>query len=194
MGAGETWISVDIETSGPTPGAGSLLAVGACLVHDPSTAIEVLVQPDPALPWDAAAAAIHRLDRATLERDGLPPAEAMAALDAWIAASVPAGSRPVMAALNAVFDWMFLADAFWRHLGRNPLGVSALDIKALYLGAHLPDVDGWTGTSRLRMLDRHPVDLPHTHGALDDAREQAAILRSILAATGRPRLGDPLEG
>jgi hypothetical protein len=31
------------------------------------------------------------------------------------------------------------------------------------------------------MLERYPVDLPHTHDALDDAREQAAICRAILA-------------
>ena len=36
--------------------------------------------------------------------------------------------------------------------------------------------------SRLRMRERYPVDLPHTHDALDDAREQAAICRAILAA------------
>jgi ribonuclease T len=109
----------------------------------------------------------------------------MEVFDAWLAAAVPAGFRPVMAALNAPFDWMFVADAFWRHLGRNPFGVSALDLKALYLGRHLESVRRWSDTSRLSMLRRYPVGLPHTHRALDDAREQAAILREILAAVGR---------
>jgi hypothetical protein len=75
---------------------------------------------------------------------------------------------------------MFVADAFWRHLGRNPLGTSALDIKSLYLGRHMPVVDRWAGTSRVRMLERYPVALPHTHDALDDAREQAVICRLIV--------------
>jgi DNA polymerase III epsilon subunit-like protein len=51
----ETWISVDVETSGPTPGTGSLLAIGACLVDRPEEGIELLVRPDPALPWSAEA-------------------------------------------------------------------------------------------------------------------------------------------
>ncbi len=66
-------------------------------------------------------------------------------------------------ALNAPFDWMFVADAFWRYLGRNPFGPSALDIKALYLGRNLPDISRWGDTGRVRMLERYPVHLPHTH-------------------------------
>lgn len=178
--AAETWISVDVETSGPTPHTGSLLSIGACLVADPGQGIELLLRPEPGLPWGADAEAIHRLDRAALERDGIEPAAAMARLEAWIEEVVPAGSRPVMVALNAPFDWMFVADAFWRHLGRNPFGHGAVDIKAVYLGRHLGEVRRWADTARVRMLERHPVDLPHTHTALADAREQAAILRGIL--------------
>jgi DNA polymerase III epsilon subunit-like protein len=178
--AAETWISVDVETSGPTPSTGSLLSIGACLVDDPEQGIEVLLRPEPGLPWGADAEAIHRLDRPTLEREGLQPAEAMARLEAWVAAVVPAGSRPVMVALNAPFDWMFVADACWRHLGRNPFGHGAIDIKAVYLGRHLGEIERWGDTARVRMLERYPVDLPHTHTALADAREQAAILRGIV--------------
>jgi DNA polymerase III epsilon subunit-like protein len=180
--AAETWISVDVETSGPTPHTGSLLSVGACLVEDEAVGIELFLRPDPSMPWTAEAQAIHRLDRATLERDGLDPAAAMAELERWVGEVVPAGSRPVFAALNAPFDWMFVADACWRHLGRNPFGASAVDIKALYLGRHLPAVDRWGDTGRVRMLERYPVDLPHAHTALADAREQAVLCRRILEA------------
>jgi DNA polymerase III epsilon subunit-like protein len=172
---------VDVETSGPTPHTGSLLSIGACLVEDLDLGFEVLLRPDTQLPWDDDAEAIHLLDREGLARDGMDPADAMAAFEAWLAEVVPEGSRPVMVALNAPFDWMFVADAFWRHLGRNPLGHSAIDIKALYLGRHLGEVDRWRRTSRHDIRERYPVSLPHTHDALDDAREQAAILREILA-------------
>jgi len=175
----ETWISVDVETSGPTPSTGSLLSVGACLVDRPEEGIELLLRPDPALPWSDEAEVVHGLHRATLDRDGLEPRAALLALDAWLASVVPNGSRPVFVALNAPFDWMFVADAAWRHLGRNPFGISALDIKALYLGSHLEAVGAWAATTRHDMLKRYPVDLPHTHRALDDAREQAALCRAI---------------
>ncbi len=178
----ETWISVDTETSGPVPATGSLLAVGACLVDDPDTGIELLLRPDPTRAWDERAQRIHGLEQADLERDGLEPAEAARALERWLATVVPDGSRPVFVALNAPFDWMFVADLLWRHLGRNPFGHSALDLKALYMGRHLHEVGRWAATSRLRMLERYPVDLPHTHRALDDAREQAWIVREVVAA------------
>jgi ribonuclease T len=187
----ETWISIDVETSGPTPSTGSLLSIGACLVDRPEEGIELLLRPDPDRPWSEEAGAVHHLDRDALARDGLEPRDAMAALERWVARVTPAGSRPLLVALNASFDWMFVADAFWRHLGRNPFGISALDIKALYLGRHLADVEGWSGTTRTRMLERYPVTLPHTHRALDDAREQAVLCRAILAAArGRPGAGD----
>ncbi|HEY5629045.1 MAG TPA: hypothetical protein VIR16_06000, partial [Candidatus Limnocylindrales bacterium] len=72
--------------------------------------------------------------------------------------------------------------------GATRFGISALDIKALYLGRHLGKVDAmeaWADTRRVQMLRRHPVDLPHTHRALDDAREQAALCRAILASARR---------
>jgi len=176
----ETWISVDIEASGPAPATASLVSIGACLVDDPDTGIELLVRPVPGLEWSKEAEAVHGLSRERLERDGLEPAVAMAAFEAWIARVVPAAHRPVMVALNAPFDWMFVADYFWRYLGRNPFGTSALDIKALYLGRHLDVLERWGQTTRLRMIERYPVSLPHLHEALGDAREQAAICRRIV--------------
>jgi DNA polymerase III epsilon subunit-like protein len=177
----ETWISVDVETSGPSPATGSLLAIGACPVDRPEDGIEILLRPDPALPWSDAAEAIHGLTRERLAREGLEPAAAMRAFAGWVERVVPAGSVPVFVALNAPFDWMFVADYAWRHLGGNPFGISALDLKALYLGRHLDVLERWSETSSDAMRARYPTDLPHTHRALDDAREQATICRRILA-------------
>jgi hypothetical protein len=36
------------------------------------------------------------------------------------------------------------------------------------------------------MLERYPVALPHTHRALDDAREQALLCRAIRDAARGP--------
>jgi len=174
----ETWISVDVETSGPTPAHGSLLAIGACLVDRPEEGIELLIRPDPALPWSDAAEAIHGLSRERLAREGLAPAEAMTLFAAWLERVVPAGSRPVFVGFNAPFDWMFVADAAWRHLGRNPFGISAVDLKALFLG-RLDGAARWAETTKEHVKRHYAIELPHTHGALDDAREQAEICRAI---------------
>ena len=53
--AREILVSVDVETSGPSPSVASLLAVGACLVDDPSEAIYLELRPEADRGWDDAA-------------------------------------------------------------------------------------------------------------------------------------------
>lgn len=178
----ETLVSVDIETSGPSPSTGSMVSIGACLVEDPSVGHYLELIPDADLPWSEEAAAIHLLDRARLERDGLAPVEAMRSLDAWLERNC-AGRQPVFVGFNAPFDWMFVADYFWRHLGRNPFGVSALDLKSYYMGRER--VTTWELTRRMH-IDRHYGLQPdHNHNGLDDARGQARLAQQLLF--DRPR-------
>jgi len=46
-------------------------------------------------------------------------------------------------------------------------------------GRHLDTVERWADTSKHHIRRRYPVALPHTHRALDDAREQAEMCRLI---------------
>jgi DNA polymerase III epsilon subunit-like protein len=181
----ETWISIDVETSGPSPSVASLLSIGACVVGQPDQAFSVELRPVPGMGWRADAEAVHGLTRDHLAEHGQDPAEAMRRFADWIAAlpSVVSGARPVFVGFNAAFDWMFVTDYFWRFLGSNPLGVSALDIKALYLGLAWPDVRDWTDTTRSRIeaLDPGIAASPLTHDALDDARQQAELLERLLS-------------
>jgi DNA polymerase III epsilon subunit-like protein len=175
----ETWFSVDVETSGPAPSVASLLSIGACLVDVPEQGIEILVRPVPGLGWDAEAERVHGLSREHLAAEGLEPREAMTRFVAWAADRLPLGSVPVLVSFNATFDWLFVADYCWRYLGRNPFGISALDLKALYMGRHLDEVRRWQDTRSADVRSRYPIDLPHTHHALDDARAQAEMCRRI---------------
>jgi len=176
----EAWISVDVEASGPTPGTGSMIAVGACLVDQPEIQFEAIIKPIEGLPWSDAAEQVHGLSRAHLEAAGATPESAMRSFVDWVDAAA-AGRRPVFVGFNATFDWMFVADYAWRFAGRNPFGVSGLDIKALYLGRHLDDVRRWAETTSDHVLRRYPATLPHTHAPLADALEQAEICRSIVS-------------
>jgi ribonuclease T len=178
---GEILISVDVETSGPSPSTGSLIAIGACVVTDPTQGFYRELQPLPTLPWDSGAARVHGLDPAELATSGTPPARAMEDLAHWIDA-VRGDRRPVFVGFNAAFDWMFVADYCWRFLGRNPFGHSALDLKALYMGRD--GVERWSATGKEDVGARYPVPEVHTHHALDDARMQAALARRLL---GDPR-------
>jgi DNA polymerase III epsilon subunit-like protein len=173
----EVLISVDIETSGESPSAGSLLSIGACPVDDPTTAIYLELKPDPDRPWSLEAQGVHGLTADRLERDGLEPAAAMRQLEDWVL-TVAAGRWPVFVGFNAPFDWMFVADAFWRHLGRNPFGISALDLKSLYMGH--TGVARWQETRKLDIEERLDIHFEQTHNALDDARDQALLARVLL--------------
>lgn len=175
--ASEWYVSVDIETSGPTPSLYALLSIGACLVTRPEEQFYVELQPAvrAALP---EAAAIHHLSIERLSQEGVPPAEAMARFAAWLDSVVPSGERPVFVAFNAAFDWMFVNDYFHRFLGHNPFGHSALDIKSFSMGLRR---SRWSETSMRSLARRYLGGRTLAHNALEDALMQAELFRQLLA-------------
>jgi DNA polymerase III epsilon subunit-like protein len=180
----ETWISVDTETSGGSPGVASLLSIGACVVGRPEEAFYVEITPVPGMGWSEGAEKVHGLSREHLAAHGRDPHEAMRAFADWLAAlpSVVAGARPIFCGFNAPFDWMFVADYFWRFYGSCPFGISGLCQKSLYLGLTYPRSSSWGETPKSVIFGRNPglTGGPHTHNALDDAREQAELLTALL--------------
>jgi DNA polymerase III epsilon subunit-like protein len=175
--SGEVLVSVDVETSGDSPSNGSLVSIGACLVDSPAVGIYLELKPVPERPWSVEAEGVHRLTREHLDSNGLEPAEAMRRFDAWVL-DIAAGRWPVFVGFNAPFDWMFVADAFWRYLGRNPFGISALDLKSLYMGRH--GVTTWEQTRKVHIERRLGVHFEQTHNALEDARDQARLAQVLL--------------
>jgi len=173
----EILISVDVEASGGSPGTGSLLSVGACLVDDPAVGLYLELKPEPDRPWSAEAEAVHHLSRDRLQREGLEPAAAMRKLADWVG-EVAGDGWPVFVGFNAPFDWMFVADCLWRHLGRNPFGISALDLKSVYMGRH--GVARWEETRKMHIERRLGLRFEHTHDALQDARDQARLAQVLL--------------
>ena len=174
---GEVLVSVDVEASGPTPGTGSLIAIGACLVDFPENGFYCEIRPVDGLPWEASAEAVHGLSREHLALRGLEPEDAMTRFAAWVDAVAGPG-RAVFVGFNAPFDWMFVADYLHRFVGRNPFGISALDLKALYMGRF--SVPSWSATTKRHVATVVPGSLAHTHNALDDARMQAQLARRLL--------------
>jgi ribonuclease T len=175
----ELLVSVDIEASGPTPSTGSLIAVGACLVHDDSQNFYALIKPVPGLPWLESAERVHGLPRQQVEAEGLDQRAAMTNFADWVD-GLANGRQPVFVGWNAGFDWMFVADYFERYVGRNPFGYAPLDMKAYIMGLH--QLPRWADTQRAALDARYGAAEPMTHNALDDARQQAAFFRRVLAA------------
>lgn len=176
MNQARCYISVDVETSGPNPGSYSMLSIGACTVNAERAEFYVELQPV-SLAADPGALRICNLSMSRLAREGVAPPVAMAQFAAWLDDVVPAGEKPLFVAFNAPFDWMWVADYFFRYLGRNPFGHSALDLKAFYMG--LTGVP-WSATSMARIAEHFPPRRPLTHHALQDAHDQADLFELLL--------------
>lgn len=171
------FISVDIEAAGPHPREYAILSIGACLVHEPERSFYVELKPETQA-VDERALAVSGLSMEALDRDGIEAADAMRRFADWVEAVVPQGAVPVFVAFNAAFDWMFLEDYFQRHLGRNPFGHSALDVKAYYMGMAGAT---WSATSLRYLSPRYLGGRHLTHNALGDAKDQAELFRALLA-------------
>jgi DNA polymerase III epsilon subunit-like protein len=95
----------------------------------------------------------------------------------WIE-NVSGTNRPVFIGFNATFDWSFVNYYFHKFLGKNPFGISGLDIKAYYMGMKKCS---WSDTTKKKVRAEFPSKTQHTHNALDDAIEQAEIFEGMLA-------------
>lgn len=176
----EVYISVDIEADGPIPGDYSMISFGACVVgsegwHE-EFYIELRYMTDQFVP---EAMAVSGFDRAYL-RNCLPAAEATRQIVGWLddVQEMYPRKRLVMVGFNAPFDWMFVNYYLHHFIGRNPLGISALDSKSLYMGA---TGCTWGETSMAKLPPEIKPETGLTHNALQDARDQAIIFNRIIA-------------
>ena len=172
----KSYISIDVESSGPNPGQYSLLSIGACTLTEPRQTFYVEIKPDKETSLSEALA-ISGLSMETLAADGEEPQAALQRLTDWLKEIVPDGEKPLFVAFNAPFDWMFVNDYFLRYLGYNPFGHAALDIKSYYMGQeHVK----WSQTSMKYISDHLDGNGPLSHNALKDAIDQAKIFEKML--------------
>ena len=174
-GKREVFVSVDVETAGPIPGEFSLLSIGACLVFEPSKTFSCELKPINRNA-DPKALEVTGLSLDELAREGLDPAEAMKSFRDWLRTVAGEDGSIVFVGFNAPFDWSFVNYYFHRFDGGNPFGFTALDIKALYMGATGCD---WADTRSSKIAERLKPTLKGDHDALHDAQYQAEIFRLI---------------
>ena len=170
----ETFISVDIETSGPIPGKFSLLCIGACLVDNESVTFEQFVKPTTQI-FDPEALEVIGLSLEDVDQKGLTASAAMALFRDWVE-SVAKGSSPVFVGFNASFDWAFVNYYFHQYVGANPFGFAALDIKSMFFGKY--EVS-WADTRSSRIAANLNIQQVTAHNALEDALYQAKLFRMI---------------
>jgi DNA polymerase III epsilon subunit-like protein len=170
----ERFISVDVETAGPTPGDYAMISIGACPVDEPERGFYVELKPDRAAVIDSALA-VSGLKMETLATEGTDAAAAMEEFAQWIRDVVPPQThRPVFVGFNAVVDWMFVNEYFVRYGIENPFGHGGLDIKSYYVGMM---GSTWEQTSMRHLSPKYLSGRPLSHNALGDARDQAELFR-----------------
>lgn len=159
-------IFVDCEAWGGCPRTGQLTEFGAVDYDTRETFHGVIVasrpsEANPAVPEPTGPVDVLH-ERAVYER-----------FDAWLA---PRGKRVVMVSDNPAYDFQWINDGFWRHLGRNPFGHSARRISDFYAGLK-GDFRSTQGWKRFRVT-------PHDHNPVNDAMGNveafATIIKGIL--------------
>ena len=172
----ERFISVDVETAGPTPGDYAMISIGACPVDEPERGFYVELKPDREAVIESALE-VSGLKMETLATEGTDAAAAMEEFAQWIRDVVPPQThRPVFVGFNAVFDWMFVNEYFVRYGIENPFGHGGLDIKSYYVGMM---GSTWEQTSMRHLSPKYLSGRPLSHNALGDARDQAELFRRI---------------
>lgn len=189
----EMYFSVDIETDGEAPGTSSMLSIGA-----------VALNPITLAPMGEFYSTLKRLPGArpgnkTMEWwDGFPkqwaetranaidPKQAMEELHTWVIEmcklfkkqqNAEVGPVPIFVADPACFDFSFVYYYLHLFLGESVFGFSALDLQT-YAMACLNTPFRVAGSSKNHLAE-WKTELPHTHNALEDARQQAELFVKI---------------
>lgn len=179
----EIYVSTDIESDGPIPGPNSMLSFGSVALDengkdlatfyatldllpgaqgDPDT-MAWWQKPEQAKAWMAA-----RLNPR-------PPEVVMREYVDWVN-KLP--GKPVFVAYPAGFDFTFVYWYITKFAGKSPFSFSAIDIKTF---AMVLLKRPYRESTKKYMPNRwFPKNLPHTHHALDDAREQGIMFINML--------------
>jgi hypothetical protein len=182
----DLYFSVDIETDGPIPGCYSMLSFA--LVKAGRFDGRTFERADERAPtfyaelkpisdrFDPDAMRVNGMDRDALAADGQKPNDAMHDASRWVLAAA-GEDRPVLVAYPVAFDWAFLFWYFIRWCGGSPFGYSScIDIRTLYQ-ARAKTVHDLSGKDSMPAWLQPAA--PHTHHALDDAREQGELFANV---------------
>lgn len=183
----EFYISVDIETNGPTPGSYSMLSFGAVALTESGTELSTFqANLEPLADAEEDELTMKWWETqpkawAALLEDRKKPEDAIPAFARWVhTMSASRSSVPVMVAYPSGFDFMFMLwylEKFYR--GHNPFGFRCIDIRS-FLAASLRVP--YTRTGKRYWPKRwFDPELPHTHVAIDDAREQGRAFIKMLS-------------
>lgn len=180
----EMYFSVDVECDGIVPSKNSMLSIGAVAINgmgDPVDEFYITLKelvntyPDPVTEkfWKSFPEAYKKT------RDfACDPYLAMVSFETWVKSKK--AEKNVFVAYPAAFDFGFVNYYFLTLLGRNPFGFNVLDIRSFAMGI---TGNSFTDSAINKLPMEWQSDLPHTHVAIDDAKEQGQVFSALLKAS-----------
>lgn len=175
----ETYISVDVEASGPIPGEYSMLSIGACVVGNTSKRFYVELKPLNNN-YVREALKVCGLPFDELKIKGKDPQFAMDEFSEWVE-RVSRGSRAVFCSWST-FDWMFVKWYLVKFGHERLFGPSGCEMKSYYTG--MLNIEFGRAVKRYLLKELKP-EKKHSHNALDDAIEQAEMFSNMFAFNSR---------
>jgi hypothetical protein len=184
-GEGEIYVSTDVEADGPIPGPHSMLSFASAaytadkrLLSMFAVNLETLpgASPHPeTMKWWATQPEAWKACRENVQ----DPGEAMTRFLGWLE-GLP--GPVVFVGYPAAYDFLFVYWYLIRFTGKSPFSHSALDIKTLAMALL---GNGYRRATKRNMPSSWFDELPHTHRALDDAKEQGALFCNMLTELRR---------
>lgn len=180
MAKSEIYVSTDVETDGPIPGPHSMLSFASVAFDEQgrelswftrnlATLAGAVGHPDTMRWWRQNPQAWE-----ACRHDPIAPEVAMSEYVAWVK-DLP--GKPVFVAYPAGFDFLFMYWYMLRFAGESPFSHSALDVKTFAMALLKKP---YRQSTKRNMPRRWFPPIPHTHVALDDAREQGLLFVNML--------------
>jgi len=180
----EIYVVTDIEADGPCPGINSMLSLASVAIDEVGNELEYfsinllpmeggVQDPDTMEFWKKNPKAWE-----ATQKDQCDPARAMQSYGSWARELFSKYGKPVFVGEPVCFDFSFVYYYLLRYGQGKPFSHSGLDVKTLAMAALKCN---YSEAVKRNFPKRwfNPKS-PHTHLAIDDAREQAYIFIQIL--------------
>ncbi len=158
----KTYISIDIECDGPSPGLYSMVEIGAVIIEDGMERTFFAQLAPITDTFNEAALKVCKKTRAeTLTYDD--PEAVMKAFSDWVERETK-GTKPVFVDDNG-YDWAFINYYLWKFTGKNVFGHNDFNLNAIVKGIYKdPDMS-------IKQLHKREL----LHNALEDAKDNADV-------------------
>ena len=151
---------IDCEATGQAPCVGELTEFGAVAYPSRNTFRGVLYDSRPSVNPVLSQKLGGKKDAKKVFED----------FEKWILENTE--GHPVFVSDNNGFDWQWINEGFWKHLGRNPFGHSSRRISDFYSGL-MGDFSNSQKWKHLRIT-------PHDHNPVNDAMGNVEAFQRLL--------------